>query len=974
MAAALLAGLAMSGAPPAAAPPEAVTVQTGPGVEAAQLYVQSGGPYLREAVALGVDARDVAVAGRFAFVAAGSDGFVVLSLDGGKAHPAARLAMERPALRIVLGGDTAWLLGADGLTAIDVHEPTAPRALGRYRTPSAPLGLALSGGRGCLLLERELRVLDLRAAGQPRLLSRLGLQAGGRSIAATDDRVYVAAGRAGVLVFDISRPDAPLPAGRLSAGAAALDLALSGHRLYVAAGDAGLTVFTVDGAAPPRWLGSLQVGQVFDRLAVAGDRALGHTPDGRLYLLDVANPDAMSIAARLAEGCCQTLRLSGPAEAQALAGGSLFTFDLAPLRPRLGNEGLAFGQGVNLGGQRRIDLDGDTAYVADWFSGLHVYDVSQPRRPVLLASLHTGGSSKGVVVRDGIAYIADDDHGLQVIDVHDRRHPRRIAGVDTPGLAYTPVLEGDRLYLAGHRGGLAVIDVADPAAPALIGQVELPGKAWSLRVRDGLAYVAADDAGLLVIDVRDPRAPRIVGQFNPGGHAEEVVLDGATAYVAFFEGEVRVLDLRRPSAPAEIARLDTPGNARGLTLDGKTLYIADWLAGIQIADVGDPAHPVVVGHYDTDGAAWGLALRGGFAVVADWWGGLAVLDVHDPQTPVLAGSYPRRHAVEQVAVAGRFAYAARGEGGVQVFDIQNPLNPTWAAGIDLPDARQLAIVDQHLYVAGESGRISVIDVTDPSEPRLDEDIRLDHPVRLLRADGARLLAVGGREATLIDPASGHRWPLPLPDTASDAWLDHGQAFVATQAGNLEVTAAQDGVGETVGYPAGGRIARVCADADHVALAMAGGGIRLLSRAPGLRLLGRLAFAGPVDDLRLDGGTLYVASGRELVRYDISTPPPWRIESAVEMLEPIGGLTVGEEAVYLAGSQALLAIDPPPDFPISMATPGAATITIPPGAPAGAYDLAGGEAGPSRGPVLVRGAVEVAPLHFGRPPPRGAAAD
>jgi hypothetical protein len=929
-----------------------------------RLHVRSGGPHLQAAIELGVDARDAVVMGDHVFVAAGADGFVVMSLTGEQVRPLARLPVKGLALRLVLDSTTVYLLGSGGLTAIDVADPTAPRITGRYETHSAPLDFALSGTRGYLLLGRGLDVIDLAASGGPRALARHRLRANGQSLAvATDGRIFIAAGRDGLLAYDAHDPMHLLELGQYRGNAPATDVALAADRLYLASGPAGVTMFALGSSGAPRWLGSLSSGRSFDSLAIGDGIALAHSRHGGLYLLDVANPAAMDVAARLAEGCCEAGRLSGR-KGYAISHRSLLLFDLASLRPRLGNEGLAFGQGVNLGGQRRVAIDGNTAYVADWFSGLHIYDLSLPKHPLLLSTFHTGGSSKGVAVRDGYAYVADDDHGLRVLDVHDRRHPTLVATVETPGLAYTPVLEGNRLYLAAHRGGVVIIDVSDPRRPELLSRVEMPGMAWSLRVRNEIVYVAADEAGMIVVDAHDPRAPKVIGRYVPGNRAEDLVLDGHIAYVAFFEGDVRILDVNEPSAPVLLARLDSPGNARGLALRDGILYVADWLAGVGIADVRDPRRAAWLGRFDTDGAAWGVGLTGDYAVVADWWGGLSILDVRDPRAPVQAGAYPRRSVIEQVAVGGQFAYMARGTGGLQVFDIQNPLNPTWATGIDLPAAHHPVLIGDRLYVARESGRIAVIDISDPVQAHPVDEIRIDHPIRVLRGRGAHLLAIGRREATLIDPAAGHRWRTEFAATINDAWMDSGQAFIATQDARLTVATIGDGLGKMFVHTLNGTARRVRTTQDRVILHMESGEIRVLSRTADLKEIGRISPEGPVEDLQTDGASLYVASDRGLMTYDMTGDPPWRIRSQVELLDHIAGITVGDTALYLSGSRTPIAIEPPPDFVVKSAGPGAekVTIAVPRGAPPGTYDLV-----TDTGALVLRAAVNVEPLHFGRGP-------
>ena len=111
---------------------------------------------------------------------------------------------------------------------------------------------------------------------------------------------------------------------------------------------------------------------------------------------------------------------------------------------------------------RKLFISGNYLYLADWHSGLHIYDITYPYKPVHLTNIHTPGSPKGIFVDDNIAYVGDDDRGLQVIDVSDPLSSSVISQLQTQGLAYIVEVVDHLLYVADHRGGVSVIDVNDP--------------------------------------------------------------------------------------------------------------------------------------------------------------------------------------------------------------------------------------------------------------------------------------------------------------------------------------------------------------------------------------------------------------------------------------------------------------------------------------------------------------------------------
>ena len=203
----------------------------------------------------------------------------------------------------------------------------------------------------------------------------------------------------------------------------------------MASGRGGVTLLDTTDPTQIRWIGSHQkVGDV-QRILMDGQRALILNRRGGLALIDISQPALPDVIA--------TLRPDEPVVGLGLSGTDAFVasltalqhIDCSPSPPTLSNEDLDFGEGVNYGGERRAFIRDDVAFVADWFSGIHIYDISEPHRPRLISSFHTSGSPKGIVVRDKYAFVADDDHGLQVIDVSDLQQPRRVAELATAGVS-----------------------------------------------------------------------------------------------------------------------------------------------------------------------------------------------------------------------------------------------------------------------------------------------------------------------------------------------------------------------------------------------------------------------------------------------------------------------------------------------------------------------------------------------------------
>src|SRR3970040_2599652 len=98
------------------------------------------------------------------------------------------------------------------------------------------------------------------------------------------------------------------------------------------------------------------------------------------------------------------------------------------------SDGAAVSDITKGGYARKLFITGHYLYLADWHSGLHIYDITYPYKPVHFTNIYTPGSPKGVFVQGNIAYVGDDDHGLQVIDISNPIASKIISKYPTQGL------------------------------------------------------------------------------------------------------------------------------------------------------------------------------------------------------------------------------------------------------------------------------------------------------------------------------------------------------------------------------------------------------------------------------------------------------------------------------------------------------------------------------------------------------------
>jgi hypothetical protein len=156
------------------------------------------------------------------------------------------------------------------------------------------------------------------------------------------------------------------------------------------------------------------------------------SPDQRLgavgYALAAGSVDAAQVTGTLAAGQLPSEVLLDGASGVSLSG----TFDGTVTGDGSGLTGLNstsltgplavdllrnVGNIDNGGSVYDVEVSGNHAYLATGFSGLRIYDITDPANPASVSLIGGGADAQGVAVAGGLAYLANDYGGLRIFDV-----------------------------------------------------------------------------------------------------------------------------------------------------------------------------------------------------------------------------------------------------------------------------------------------------------------------------------------------------------------------------------------------------------------------------------------------------------------------------------------------------------------------------------------------------------------------------
>jgi hypothetical protein len=268
-------------------------------------------------------------------------------------------------------------------------------------------------------------------------------------------RAYVAAGNT-LTILDISNPATPRRTGAYDFPDRIWGFSVAGARAYVACDLYGIGILDVSNPVKPtlsghyKTKGQAHAVEVFGKTALVSDHMLG------VAYLDISNEARpVLMGSVFLEGYSRYLAVFGSLAYAVDSPEGFYVLD--PAKPTLDPVGALqtaqsnYGRIISIGVSDPSDNKGPKIATVSGGRALHVYDVSNPAAPVLLARYDTPGKGPRMAMKGRLAYVADNAEGVQVVDLSTPSRPRTIASYKTAKPAIdVAVVDSLVFVVAGH--------------------------------------------------------------------------------------------------------------------------------------------------------------------------------------------------------------------------------------------------------------------------------------------------------------------------------------------------------------------------------------------------------------------------------------------------------------------------------------------------------------------------------------------
>ncbi len=540
----------------------------------------------------------------------------------------------------------------------------------------------------------ELATLDL----PPGAETYLGGQP--QRMVVSGSHIFVADVR-GLAIFDVGPTGSIQPLTSVATSGVAGDIVIAGHRAYVADGRAGLAVVDVSDLEKPRVLGHIHLrgGARLVRASANGELAvIGH--DGFLAVLRPQGTGP-SDASELQSMPVLALDLSGFPSGVAWVGQDLYVADRGNglLRIQVAKERLRVVwtdrsrhriRGLATRGTWLVTVASDKMLEVLDASGVH---------PRSVAKLELAKAPVAVDLVGEYAVVATHHqaHSL-LVDLSDPKQPKALGELPCSGLSAAELRPGVVLVADASP---ALLSMALSPSPHLL--TSLPGaRVGSLIPIGEHSLIALGDDGSAGIDRHAParlfrlsgECPRLINQSAAG----DIILDlkrcGNALCALIFQKGICLLDPTRQGLPAMSCReVSGAPTAIDVQKEGEAVWVAmetGPLEGYRYAEGMSP-----IGSLEPAGRKrilTGLAICGSLAVGLDGMMGIVHLFDLSGDSPQPVGMFLTQAPPSDAALHEQRLLLAEPRFGVQVVDFGDPSRPREIGWLPMdPGPRAIAV-------------------------------------------------------------------------------------------------------------------------------------------------------------------------------------------------------------------------------------------------------------------------------------------
>jgi hypothetical protein len=188
-------------------------------------------------------------------------------------------------------------------------------------------------------------------------------------------------------------------------------------------------------------------------------------------------------------------------------------------------------------------------------------------------------------VENGLAYVAEFQSGLRVFNLNDPASPVEVGNEWALGSPDSIAKVGSYVYLGTGMLGVQIIDASDPSAPRWVDTLVTDDTVVDVSSGSGSVAVSLLSGKVEIYAVDEGGALRRTSSYQSTGWVDDTRLTGTALHVVYSSGLVDIVDLTEPARPRR-AELTNEGTVSVTRRHGDDFTVTrSPLGGLEVFDL-----------------------------------------------------------------------------------------------------------------------------------------------------------------------------------------------------------------------------------------------------------------------------------------------------------------------------------------------------------------------------------------------------
>ncbi len=412
------------------------------------------------------------VEGNYAYVACGTSGLAIIDItDPTNPGVPSYVSITGFAQRVVVEGKFAFVSRSTqgsyvaGLSIVDISNPTSPSLVKEISRPEG-YDLKIVNNYAYFSKYNEgVEVLNITYPQNPTSVVNYTLSDNAYGLTVAGTYIYIATGTTGMGIKKIGTIINPRFIGQYTINDVAL-INVKGNVVYMGAGgyngNGGIGFYSINitDISSPQLLDTYDTPWWGMEIEVRGKYAYMADSESGLHVFNVQDPSSVIHITDVDLSNSFNLEINGDTLYLSDAQSGIRFFDISnPESPSL--------LYTYSGYSNWVHAVGDVVFMNDASTNLIILNASNPSNPTLIGSAMVTGDSRRVDVDGEFAYVAAGNGGLQIVNITNQASPSVVGTFSSPNAQHLSISNGIA-YLADHTNGLYILNVSDPTSPQQI--------------------------------------------------------------------------------------------------------------------------------------------------------------------------------------------------------------------------------------------------------------------------------------------------------------------------------------------------------------------------------------------------------------------------------------------------------------------------------------------------------------------------